>query len=73
LPTPLDRYQKATGDHDIERIGHIALPHQDLAALQREGLKLSGQTRALGRIEIREDLNPVQAVLYDVRFHRPQE
>src|SRR5581483_11884933 len=46
------------------------LAHQHVAALEVQGFELGGEARALGVLEIVEDLDAVEAVLGDLRFHR---
>ena len=64
-----DRDGKPPRDDDIKGIRHLALAHQHVAALEVERLQLGGEARALGILEIAEDLDPVEAVLGNLRFH----
>ncbi len=56
-------------DDDIKGIRHLALAHEHVAALEVERLQLGSEARALGILEIAEDLDPVEAVLGNLRFH----
>jgi len=56
-------------DDDIKGIRHLALAHEHVAALEVERLQFGGEARTLGILEIAEDLDPVEAVLGNLRFH----
>ena len=64
-----DGDEEAPGDDHVEGVRHLALAHQHVAALEVERLELGGEARALGILEIAEDLDPVEAVLGNLRFH----
>ena len=69
LAPAFDGDREAARDDDIERVRHLALAHQHVAALQVERLELGGQARTLLLLEIVKDLDPVEAVLGNLRFH----
>ena len=69
LAAAFDGDRKAARDDDIERVRGLALAHQHVAALQVERLELGGQPRPLLLLEVGKDLDPVEAVLGNLRFH----
>ena len=69
LAPAFDGDRESARDDDIERLRHLALAHQHLATPQVERLELGGQARALLLLEIVKDLDPVEAVLGNLRFH----
>ena len=69
LAPAFDGDREPARDDDIERLRHLALAHQHLATLQVERLELGGEARTLLLLEIVKDLDPVEAVLGNLRFH----
>ena len=69
LAPAFDGDRKAAGDDDIEGIRRLALAHQHVAAPEVQRLQLGGKARALLLLEIRKDLDPVEAMLGNLRLH----
>jgi hypothetical protein len=66
----VQRDDEAAGHDDIECVRRLALPHQDFAALEAQGLQLGRQPRPLVHGQVVEDRDRVEAVLGGILWHR---